>query len=146
MIYLQPLTLWNLSLGKVFHRIRKHVLKAIGGTYYTWKIEGRLATNANITIPYNSKKHKRSYCSRKSAKLSKLVTSDVPFDKRAVGLCVSMEFFDNDSDEITTWYKGTVISYSRRGYIVTFNGFEPEENEVVKSLKKAMDMEELKIL
>ena len=66
--------------------------------------------------------------------------------KRAVGLCVSMEFFDDDSEETTTWYKGTVISYSRRGYVVTFDGFGPEENEVVQSLKKAIDMGELKML
>ena len=63
-----------------------------------------------------------------------------------MGLRVSMEFFDGDNDETTTWYKGSVISYSRRGYIVTFDGFGPEENEVVQSLKKAIDMGELKIL
>ena len=53
----------------------------------------------------------------------------MPVGKRAVGLHVSMEFFDGDNDETTTWYKGSVISYSRRGYIVTFDGFGPEENE-----------------
>ena len=30
----------------------------------------------------------------------------------------------------------TVISYSRKGYVVLFDGFVPEENEVVKSLNK----------
>jgi len=42
----------------------------------------------------------------------------------------------------TTWYNGTIISYSRRGYVLLFDGFGPEENEVVKSLKKAMDIVE----
>ena len=68
----------------------------------------------------------------------------MPVGKRAVGLRVSMEFLNDD--ESTTWYKGTVISYSRKGYIVSFDGCGPEENEVVKSLKKAMDMGELKII
>ena len=104
----------------------------------------QVATNANITISYNPKTHKRNY--RRKTKRSKLVASNVPLGKRAVGLHVSMEFFDDDSEETTTWYKGTVISYSRRGYVVTFDGFGPEENEVVQSLKMAIDMGELKML
>lgn len=104
----------------------------------------QVATNANITISYNPKTHKRNY--RRKTKRSKLITSNVPVAKRAVGLRVSMEFIDDDSEETTTWYKGTVISYSRRGYVVTFDGFGPEENEVVQSLKKAIDMGELKML
>ena len=57
-----------------------------------------------------------------------------------------MEFFDEDNDETTTWHKGTVISYDRKEYVVTFDGCGPEENEVVRSLKKAIDMGELKML
>ena len=106
----------------------------------------QVAINANITISYNAKKNKRNYRSYKTAKHSKSVTTNLPAGKRAVGLRVSMEFFNDDNYESTTWYKGTVISYSRRGYVVTFDGFGSEENEVVKSLKKAMDMGELKIL
>ena len=69
----------------------------------------------------------------------------MPVGKRVVGLWVSMEFLNDD--ESTTWFKGTVIiSYSRKGYIVSFDGCGLEENEVVKSLKKAMDMGELKII
>jgi len=56
-----------------------------------------------------------------------------------------MEFL-NENDDSTTWYKGTVISFSRKGYIVSFDGFGPEENEVVKSLKKVIEVGELKIL
>ena len=40
---------------------------------------------------------------------------DVPVVKRAVGLWVSMEFLNDD--ENTSWYKGTVISYCRRGIL-----------------------------
>ena len=93
----------------------------------------QVATNTKITISYNPKTHERNY--RHKTKHSKLVTSNVPVGKRAVGLHVSMEFFDDDSEETTTWYKGTVISYSRREYVVTFDGFE-----------KAIDMGKLKML
>ena len=103
----------------------------------------QVATNANITISYNPKKHKRNY--HHKAKCSKFVASNIPVGKRAVGLRVSMEFFDDDN-ETTTWYKGTVISYNRKGYVVTFDGCGPEKNEVVRSLKKAVDMGELKML
>ena len=82
----------------------------------------QVAINANITISYNAKKNNRSYRRYKTAKHSKSVTSDLPASKRAVGLRVSMEFFNDDNYESTTWYKGTVISYSRRGYVVTFDG------------------------
>jgi len=102
-----------------------------------------VAMNANVTISYSSKKKRRNYRARKTVKQSSF--GDVPVGKRAVGLRVSIEFL-NEGDEGTTWYKGTVISYSRRGYIVSFDGCGPEDNEVVKSLKKAMDMGELKIL
>jgi len=37
-----------------------------------------------------------------------------------------MEFLNDD--ESTTWYKGTVISYLRKGYIVSFDGCGQEEN------------------
>jgi len=36
--------------------------------------------------------------------------------------------------------KGTVISYSRQvEYVVSFDGYGPEENETIESLKKAVE-------
>lgn len=78
---------------------------------------------ANITISCNAKKHKRNYCSYKSAVHSKSVTSNAPAGKRAVGLHFSMELFNDYNYESTTWNKGTIIPYSRRGYLVTFDNF-----------------------
>ena len=40
-----------------------------------------------------------------------------------------MEFYNDDSQQETTWFKGTVILYSRQqSYVITLNGFGPEEN------------------
>ena len=45
------------------------------------------------------------------------------------------------------WYKGTIISYSRKdGYVVSFDGYGPEENETIKSLRKAVEKNEIKLL
>ena len=64
-----------------------------------------------------------------------------------MGARVSVEFYNDDTHKITTWYKGMVISYSRsKGYVVTFDGCGPEENEVIKSLKKAIKKGEMKVL
>ena len=38
------------------------------------------------------------------------------------------------------------LLYNRKGYVMTFDGFGTEENEVVRSLKKAIDMGKLKML
>ena len=46
----------------------------------------------------------------------------------------------------TTWLKGTVISYSRNGYVVSFDGCGPEENEMIYSLKQGIDKGEVKLL
>jgi len=39
-----------------------------------------------------------------------------------------------------------VIAYSRKGYVVTFDGCGPEENETIKSLKQSQSKGELKLL
>ena len=49
---------------------------------------------------------------------------------------LAVEFFDDESRSTTTWFKGTVIAYSRRGYVVTFDGCGPEET--IKSLKDSI--------
>ena len=56
----------------------------------------------------------------------------VPTGKSAVGTRVSIELYSNDMQTTTTWYKGTVIAYSRnKGYVVNFDGCRPEENKSV---------------
>ena len=42
--------------------------------------------------------------------------------------------------------KGTVISYSRKGYVISFDGCGPEENEVIYSLKQGIEKGEVKLL
>ena len=59
---------------------------------------------------------------------------------------MSVEFYDDSSKVSTTWYKGTVIAYNKEGYIVTFDGCGPEDNEVIKFLKKAVEKGEIKLL
>jgi len=58
-----------------------------------------------------------------------------------------MEFYTDDRQQATTWYKGTVISYNRQqGYVITFDGFGPEENESIKCLRKAFEKKEIRLL
>ena len=60
---------------------------------------------------------------------------------------LSVEFLDDDTESTTTWYQGTVIAYKpRQGHIVSFDGCGPEENEVIKSLKKALEKGEIRLL
>lgn len=58
-----------------------------------------------------------------------------------------MEFYEDETKQNMVWYKGTVISYSRQaGYVISFEGYGPEENETIKSLKKAAERHEIKLL
>ena len=59
---------------------------------------------------------------------------------------MSVEFYDDSSKVSTTWYKGTVIGYNKEGHIVTIDRCGPEDNEVIKSLKKAVEKYEVKLL
>ena len=64
-----------------------------------------------------------------------------------MGTRVSIEFYDDDMHKATTWYKGVVISYScSKGYVISFDGCGPEQNEVIRSLKKAYEKGEMKLL
>ena len=105
-----------------------------------------MAVNANITISYNTKKKQRCNRPSKPPRPEKQ-SSSVPTGKRAVGARVSVEFYNDDMHKATTWYKGTVISYNRsKGYVISFDGCGPEENEVNRSLKKAFEKGEIKLL
>ena len=71
----------------------------------------------------------------------------IPAGKKAIGTCLSVEFDEDATEQSTTWYKGTVISYNRQvGYVVSFDVYGPEENEIIKSLKKTVETNEIKLL
>ena len=53
--------------------------------------------------------------------------------------------YKNDQ-QTTRWYKGTVISYSRNGYIIIFDGCGPDENELVKSLKRGEGRDKIVVM
>ena len=76
----------------------------------------------------------------------KAIQLAVPTGKRAIDMHLSAEFYTDESKQNTTWYKGIVISYSRQcGYVISFDGYSPEDNETIKSLKKAAERNEIKI-
>ena len=105
----------------------------------------QLASRANVTISYHVKKRKRSRQPPKAPeKVSQL---RIPTGKKAIGTRLSVEFYENETKQSTVWYKGTVISYSRQaGYVISFEGYGPEENETIVSLKKAAKRNEIKLL
>ena len=58
-------------------------------------------------------------------------------------------FCDNEDgadDNATKWYRGTIIVYNKRGNTVSFDGYGPEHNETNKSLRKAIERGEVKLL
>ena len=97
-----------------------------------------------ITISYAVKELKQT---RHAAKVPGMKTSlgipDILVGKKAIGQRISIEFFDDESRSTTTWFKGTVIAYSRKGYVVTFDGCGPEENETIRSLRTVYRKEKL---
>ena len=73
----------------------------------------------------------------------------IPQGKKAIGARVSVEFYDEEDgadDNATKWYRGTIIAYNKRGHIVSFDGYGPEHNETIKSLRKAIERGEVKLL
>ena len=102
----------------------------------------QVAVQAGVTISYSTRKQRRT---RRPSKAPESRSAIVPVGKKAIGLRVSVEFYENDQ-QTTRWFKGTVISYSRKGYIITFDGCGPDENELVKSLKHGVEMGEIILL
>ena len=107
----------------------------------------QVACDANVTISYHTKQRKRSYCRRPPKAPEKVAQLKIPAGKKAVGTRLSVEFYEDESEQSTVWYKGTIISYTRNdGYVVSFDGYGPEENETIKSLRKAVEKNEIKLL
>ena len=106
----------------------------------------QLASNANVTISYHVKQRRRSRRPAKALEKSSSLRA-IPSGKQAIGTHLSAEFYTDDRQQATTWYKGTVISYNRQqGYVITFDGFGPEENESIKCLRKAFEKKEIRLL
>ena len=73
----------------------------------------QLATEANVTISYQAKPRQKKFKpSKPSEKHSLLQIKKIPNGSRAIGTRITVEFYDDDSHTSTTWFKGTVISYS----------------------------------
>jgi len=107
----------------------------------------QVACDANVTISYHTKQRKRSYCRRPPKAPEKVAQLKIPAGKKAIGTRLSVEFYEDESEQSTVWYKGTIISYTRNdGYVVSFDGYGPEENETIKSLRKAVEKNEIKLL
>ena len=85
-----------------------------------------------MTISYSTKKQRKNQRPPKAPESrSALGINKVPSGKKAVGLWVAVECYLDDQQTATRWYKGSVISYSRKGYVITFDGYGPEEHEIV---------------
>ena len=97
----------------------------------------QIASEAGVTISYSTKKQRKSRRHPKAPESKSAL--GVPSGKQAVGLRVAVEYYLDDQQTATRWYKGTVISYSRKGYVITFDGCGPEENEFFRSLKQGVD-------
>ena len=103
-----------------------------------------VATNKGVTISYRTKKSLRRI--KRAAKASEKRTALIPRGKKAIGLRVSIKYYSDDSRSTTTWYKGTVISYSRKGYVISYDGCGPEENELIYSLKQGIEKGDIKLI
>jgi len=103
----------------------------------------QVAAEAGVTISYSTKRQRRA---RRPPKAPESRRASIPNGKKAVGLRLSIEFYENADQQTTRWYKGTVISYSRKGYIISFDGCGPDDNEVVKSIKQGVEKGEIKLL
>ena len=104
-----------------------------------------VATSRGVTISYRTKKViKRN---RRPAKAPEKRTALLPRGKKAIGLRVSVEYYVDESQSTTKWYKGTVIAYSRKmGYTISYDGCGPEDNEVVHSLKQGIEKGDIKMI
>jgi len=109
----------------------------------------QLAALQNVTISYQVAKRKRSRRPPKAPE-SRGLLCVVPQGKRAIGTRVSVEFYDDDDGNAnkyaTKWYRGTIIAYSKQGHTVSFDGYGPEHNETIKSLRKSIESGEVKLL
>jgi len=99
----------------------------------------QFAAEAGVTISYSTRKQRKT---RHPPKAPESRSAFIPLGKKAIGLRVSVEFYENDQ-QTTRWFKGTVISYSQNGYIITFDGCGPDENELGQVIEARVEMGEI---
>ena len=101
----------------------------------------------NVSVSYKISNRRRSHRPAKPPE-SRALLCAIPQGKKAIGARVSVEFFDEDDgcSSTTKWYKGIIIAYNKRGHTVSFDGYGPEHNETIKSLRKAVERGEVKLL
>ena len=81
----------------------------------------QVACDANVTISYHAKQRRRSVHRRPPKAPEKAAQLKFPAGKRAIETRLSVEFYEDESEQSTVWYKGTIISYSRKdGYVISF--------------------------
>ena len=72
----------------------------------------QVASDSKVTISYHVKKEREVDYPR----LQKM--QKIPSGKKAIGTCLSLEFYEDKSKQATVWYKGSITSYSRKdGYV-----------------------------
>ena len=107
----------------------------------------QIASSANVTISYQVNPRKRRHRPAKPPE-KKTSLCPVPKGNKAIGCRVNVDFYEDEEGEnhqITKWYKGTIIAYSKKGHVVTFDGYGPEHNETIKQLK-SVEKGEVKLL
>ena len=99
-----------------------------------------------MTISNQTKlRHKKFKPLKQPEKRSLLHIKKVPSGSRAIGTGVSAKFCVLMTATLPQHgYEGTVISYSRQCYVISLDGCGPEHNEIMKSLKSAVEKGELK--
>ena len=89
----------------------------------------QIASEAGVTISYSTKKQRKKGDIPRPQKVNLHWALIKYLQEKAVGLWVAVEYYLDDLQIATRWYKGTVISYSRKGYVIIIDGCGPEENE-----------------
>ena len=88
----------------------------------------QIASSANVMISYQVNPRKRR-CHPAKPPEKKASLSSVPKGTKAIGCRINVEFYEEEKGEsyqTTKWYKSTIIAYSKRGHVVTFNEYGPE--------------------
>ena len=100
----------------------------------------KIAAAGNVTILYQVNRKRRLHCAKIPEKKTFLCA--VPKGNKAIGFRVNAEFYEGEEEEghlNAKWYKDTIIAYSKRGHMVTFDGYSPEHNETIRHLKKSVE-------
>ena len=107
----------------------------------------QIASEAGVTISYSMKKQRKIRDIPKPQKVN-LHWALIKYlqEKSCRTSDIAVEYYLDDQQTATHWYKGTVISYSRKGYVITFDGCGPEDNEIFRSLKQGVDKGELRLI